>query len=497
MNKKQWLVGMLFVPLCAAAQVSSFHEVAQHALLSNPEVLARFHAWKAAKEERTAAAGGFLPRVDLSAGVSRENRQDLPVRGTHSQDSSTLTLTQMLYDGFATKNDVARLDYASKVRYFELRDISESTTLEVIRAYSDVMRFRALVTLAEDNYVRHRSVFDLIQHKTKAGVGRRVDLETTSGRLALAESNLLIETTNLHDVTARFLRLTGVIPSQALRPVPALANRMPADSNAALMEAIRQNPALRASIENVQSVESAARSRRASYQPRLDFQVRSGHGNGINGVTGSQSNHSAGLVLNWNLFSGGSDLARTRQFAEQVNAAKDLFDKTCRDVRQTLSIAYNDTRKLAEQITYLDQHQLTTEKARDAYRQQFDIGQRTLLDLLDTENELFQARRAYTNATFDLSTAHARTLASMGALVSSLDLVAKGADAEAALAKDGEQADFSGRCLAEAPASYIVNKAELDSRAGELAKESLSRAPITPAAPAPGAPAGKSTPGKP
>ena len=87
----------------------------------------------------------------------------------------------------------------------------------------------------------------------------------------------------------------------------------------------------------------------------------------------------------------------------------DLRDKACRDARQTTAIAYNDTRKLVDQLIYLDRNTLAIEKARDAYRQQFDIGQRSLLDLLNAENELYTARRAYANAEYDLGFAYART----------------------------------------------------------------------------------------
>lgn len=476
------LLALLLAPLCASAQVASFKDTAQQALLSNPEVQARYHAWQAAKEERSAAAGGYYPRADLSAAASREHRNDPLLQGTYSQNQATLTLTQMLYDGFATRNDVARLDHAALVRYFELRDTSEGTALEILRAYDDVLRYRELVALAEENYIRHRSLLELIKSKAKAGVGRRVDLETASGRLALAESNLLTETSNLHDVTARFQRLTGALPGRDLAPVPVLANRVPGEARIAMASAVRRNPALIAALENVRSAESAARTRNASYQPRIDFQVRSTVGNTVSGFIGSESNQSAGVVLNWNLFSGGADMARTRQYAEQINSAKDLLDKSCRDLRQTLAIAYNDTRKLAEQINYLDQHQLATEKARDAYRQQFDIGQRTLLDLLDTENELFQARRAYFNAMHDLTLAYARTSASMGELVSALGLTAQGADALPDLGDSTEE--VASRCQADVPAAYVVDKAALDARANELARESVSTIQAVPVAPA-------------
>ena len=89
-------------------------------------------------------------------------------------------------------------------------------------------------------------------------------------------------------------------------------------------------------------------------------------------------------------------------------------------MRQTLSLAFSDVRALSEQLVYIDLHRLATEKTREAYRQQFYIGQRTLLDLLQTQNEFFEASRSYINSRHEQAAAQARTLAAMGKLMSTL-----------------------------------------------------------------------------
>src|SRR5690606_18579959 len=265
--------------------------------------------------------------VDLSASTLREDRRRPGVDQTYNVNQATLTLTQMLFDGFSTRNEVTRLDHAALARYFELRDISENMTLEVVRAYADLARHRELVRLAEENFAQHRVVFDLIQERVTSGVGRRVDLETSSGRLALAETNLLTEISNLHDVTARFTRLTGITPSANLDDRPNLADRVPKDAEVALAESIQRNPALWAAFPNARAAKRASTARKADYMPRLDLQVRSSDGRNLNGVVGSDRANSIGLVLNWNLYSGGSDMARERQFAAQLNAAQDMVEK--------------------------------------------------------------------------------------------------------------------------------------------------------------------------
>lgn len=409
----------------AYAQPITLKDAAQEAVLRNPEVAAKWHAYKEATETVGTARGRYFPKIDLNAGIFREHK-DAPAAAGGQRDFTSrgveVFLNQILFDGFATRSDVKRLNYAQRVRYYELLDVSEETALEAMRAYSDVLRYRALHKLAEQNYVQHRAVHEQIQRKVKQGVGRGVDLEQASGRLALAESNLLTEASNLHDVSARYQRIVGTLPPAEMAPLPKLKQDVPPRTVDALKKAYELNPGLAAANENIVSSLADVDVRRARYYPRLDLQASQNWSWDTDGVDGTYNNRKIGLALNYNLYNGGSDKAAERQYVERVNIAKDLRDKECRDIRQTLSIAHNDITRLEEQLRYLDQHLKATEKARDAYRKQFDIGQRTLLDLLDTENELFEARRAHLNATHDYNLAYGRTHGSIGTLLASIGL---------------------------------------------------------------------------
>jgi adhesin transport system outer membrane protein len=458
-------ISLISTTLWAQAQTQTIKESAQQAILSNPEVQVKWHSFQSTSSSRDAAFGAYLPSVNLSLDAGKDNHETRLGKSDLTRNSAALSLNQMLYDGFLTSNQVKQLDHLKRVRFFELQDASEAVALEVVRAYSDVVRFRKLVSLSEDNYVRHRAVFEQIQAKAKAGVSRRVDLEQISGRLALAESNLVTEISNLHDVSARFQRLVGVMPGKDLENLSLFSNGMPNSIHSALNTAFTTHPALLASIENISSVNSGLSARRAAYQPRLDFKARTERANNINYLTGRTNNNIAEVVMTWNLFNGGSDKARVQEAANQVNLAKDLRDKSCRDIRQVLAIAYNDTRKLTEQLNFLDQHQLSIEKARDAYRQQFDIGQRSLLDLLDTENELFQAKRSFTNAEIDLFFAFARTHAGMGKLHAALGLTRRDDGSGNLKMLDVKADEASANCPIESPEIYVINKAALDKRA--------------------------------
>ncbi|GAB4564189.1 MAG: hypothetical protein Tsb007_33240 [Rhizobacter sp.] len=473
---------LLFSAGAGAQSNEALKAAAQKAIGANPEVTARFNAYRAAADAVAAARGGYYPRLDLSASVGRD-RDTISTRTPETQSLSrsgaALSLSQLLWDGLATQNEVGRLGHEKLARYFEVLDVTEQTALETTRAYYDVLRYRRLVQLAEDSYVQHKSAFNQIQSRFKAGVGRGVDLEQAGARLALAESNLSTEVANLHDVSARYQRIVGEAPAKSL-PLPALFKQgVPTSATEASAEAVRRSAAISASVEMLRSARTLASVRESAYQPKVEARVRSGGGKNFDGVRDQSRDSSAEIVLNWNLFNGGADRARVRQQVNLVNQAADMRDKACRDARQVVAIAYNDTRKLADQLLYLDRNTLAIEKARDAYRQQFDIGQRSLLDLLNSENELYTAKRSYANAEYDLGIAYARTQAAVNRLGVQLGLT-RGEGAPEAPAETEQWAigeDGPTRCPEVAIEMETIDIDALNKRAAGLS-------PITPATPA-------------
>nr|WP_137892497.1 TolC family outer membrane protein [Ramlibacter sp. 2FC] len=412
-----------------AAQAQNIPEplaqAARKAVVTNPEVQARWHGFLAAGNERDVARGGYFPQLDLRAGVGRESRiTPLTNYGTYNFDGVQLTLNQMLFDGLFTPNEVKRLGYAKLTRYYELAEASETAALEATRAYADVVRYRELVEVAKQNYVEHKQTTSQVEERATAGVGRRVDVEQATGRLALAESNLLTELTNLHDVSARYLRIVGEKPPAALPALPEKfqVGTLPPSVDVLMRDGLSNSPTLNAAVENVRANRTAIDTRKSAYFPRLDLRGYMTRDHNSLGVPGNTRVNGVELVLNYNLFRGGADMARERQAVDLHEQARDLQEKACRDVRQALSIAYSDVRTLNEQLRYLDQHRLSTEKSREAYRQQFELGQRTLLDLLDSQNEYFEATRAYVNARYNQIVAQARTLSGMGQLVPTLNV---------------------------------------------------------------------------
>jgi adhesin transport system outer membrane protein len=369
----------------------------------------------------------------------------------------------MLFDGFSTRNEVARLGFEKLASYYDFQQTAEDIALEVVQAYHDVIRYRDLVNLAKENYIQHRLVFDDIQERVSSGLGRRVDLEQATGRLALAESNLLTERTNLHDVTMRFHRLVGKAPAVLLETVDLPVDLVPESRLDALERAYQNSPQLSAAIERIRAVRAEMKRKNSAMMPRLDLRLRQELDHDTGGEIGRFDEQAVELVLSYNLYNGGSDSASKRQSYELMNQAMALRDKACRDVRQELLIAHNDIAAQQQQVEYLDRNQQAIGKARQAYRKQFDIGQRTLLDLLDTENEYFETRRTLVNAETDLTLAKARTLEAMGLLLKAFSLrpeVLSQMEAFELFDNDDRKA-LQGRCEITAPDQQQIDNEQL------------------------------------
>lgn len=418
-------------PLSQATEVQPFVGVGvttaiRTAIETNPEVRASWHEFLSAGDEKDAAFGGYLPSIDARAGYGLEHRNYGPVDEFDGYNGQ-LSLTQMLYDGFQTSSSVERFEEQKLAAYFELLSSIEDISLEALRAYLDVTRQRELLELARQNLETHQDVYEQVSSSAEAGVARAADLEQISGRLSLAESNLVTVASNLHDVKARYLRIVGERPPANMDEVKLNAGLVPETVAETLSIAYEANPGFRAAHREIEAAKANVRENRSGYHPRLDLVASYGHRSFDDlGVDNSQTDGRVGIELSMNLYRGGSDRARVRSAYNQVNVAKDLRDKVCVDLRQEIQIAFNDVQNLESQIPVLNNHRLSSARVRTAYKDQFDIGERTLLDLLDAENEYFDASRAYVNALYDRRLAVARVQAGMGHLVTSLGLVRSG-----------------------------------------------------------------------
>ncbi|WP_151790400.1 TolC family outer membrane protein [Acinetobacter junii] len=414
----------MLVAASAAMNVSAadLTSVTKTAIENNPEIQTQWFSFLEATANQKQARAGYLPSLDLNAAYGKGNREFDGDRGWFNQGQAEIALTQVLFDGFRVKNKVEQGDYAALKRYYDLNDGVEQKAFEAAQAYLDVQRYRELVRLAEANFANHQRVYNQVLQRTNQGVGNKADLSQISGRLSLAQTNLMTEQANLNDVSARFARIVGVSPSVNLAPV-SLNTALPNSTEEVVASAYNHNNKLKSALSEMQFARANAEEFKANMYPKLSFVARTGLYQNRNSFDERTNTDKYGqdsaveLRLNYNIFNGFADRAAMNAANARVLQSDDLKNKACVDIRQTSTVAYNNVNNYSNQLQWLQRHRDESASVVKAYNDQFDIGRRTLLDVLDSENEAFQANRAYVTTQYDLKIAQLQTLYSTGQLL--------------------------------------------------------------------------------
>ena len=421
--------GILLATACFQAQAMTLSEAIQSTIDNHPELHASMNDRLSADEEVKIAKGGYLPTVDLLLGYGREQSDSPSTRalGDHNKETLTysdaeLRLRQMLFDGFNTPNEVARTRSVVDSRAYYVQGTSESLALRTVEVYLEVLKRREMVTLAQNNMQAHQRINDQIGLRSERGVGSTADLDQSVARLALAENNLYTEQVNLADAEANFFSATGRMPDELEQPA-SIKGELPEDVNLARQTVMDNNPFLKSAQADVNAAEKQYEVAKAPFYPRFDLELATTADDNVQGDEGHYNTWRAAVVMNYNLFNGMRDKARLQSAAHQINQSMDIRNNALRVVNENLSLAWNAMENARLQTPKARDYADYTSRVREAYQQQFSLGQRTLLDLLDSDNELFTANRRYTEVRYTEEFSMYRVIAAMGELLKKQNVV--------------------------------------------------------------------------
>ncbi|MGE0487377.1 MAG: TolC family outer membrane protein [Gammaproteobacteria bacterium] len=412
---------MLVALVCGAPGSTlaiTLEDAVEQALASNPTVLQAEAEMRAAGHDVRQARAGYFPSLDLDTRYGREhtNIKQLSVAGNDVDDlwrrESGLTVTQLLWDGNATRSEVHRRVSLLNSAEHSLADTRNALAFRAAEAYLDVLRNRELVELARGNAESHARTLENVRAKFKSGVGNKADVEQATARLALAHSTVAAREGALLEAQARYERVVGDAPSADLaRPQVGPSGLVKAGAvdpaelstatDSAQQRALSDHPLVLQSTADVEAAQAAIKAARAGYHPQINLEGSLRRDNNLAGVAGNRNADALMVVARWNLFRGGADRARELAAAERKVSAQDQLEDAMRRIAENVAIAYQARATSESRITYLGQHVASSEGTLQAYRAQFELNRRTLLDVLNAENELFNARSNLVIGTYD------------------------------------------------------------------------------------------------
>ena len=376
-------------------------------VMTNPEYGVVAGTRRATDEELNQAKALYLPSIDFDGQTGYEYEEDQITRArTLNDDDETfwsynvgLTLTQMLFDGFATKYENERQKHRVQSSAHRVRETSEFVGLSIVESFLEVVRQRELLGITRENVTEHLAIMDLIQDGVAAGRSTQADLEQIKARLASARAQESTVRQQLRVAEANYAREVGEMPKDLVLPAVPV-NGLSANVESEVKTALTQSPTLDISNSDIKVAYAEYEGTGSTLYPQIDLQLDARKSQGRNGVDARDVSGRALITADWNLYRGGGDMARIREFTHRHQVAKEQRNDTARAIESQVRQTWAQMVSAGEQAREFSNQAAANQEVVRAYKDQFSLDRRTLLDVLDSQNELFVSRTNTINSEF-------------------------------------------------------------------------------------------------
>ncbi|WP_429745513.1 TolC family outer membrane protein [Vibrio clamense] len=404
------------------ANSQTLEQAVAYTLATNPQIKSVFNEYISLRKDNDATKGDYRPSIYLDAGIGYERinpaQQNDPTTDL-TRKEATISLTQLIWDGSATLNNIDRTAADAESVRLQLLADAENKALNVTQIYLDAVKASEVLALSESNLATHKEIYKDIKRRAESGLGSTADLSQVEARIAKAHGNLLAAQNNLIDTHTQFKREVGQAPLGLIYP-RADISKLPLALTEAIDFAFEKHPVIKVANADIDSARFQYEQSKGNNYPTLSFEASQTWRDDAGGDEGRSDETLAMLRLRYNLYNGGSDSDRSESAAYQLNKAKDLRDTAFRQVEEGLRLSWSALDLTLQQKNFLADHVDSASQTVIAYEKQYRIGQRTLLDLLNTENELFEARKDYLDAHYSEQYAKYRVMNATGSLLDAL-----------------------------------------------------------------------------
>src|SRR5258705_2182102 len=359
-------------------------------------------------------------KFDQSADVASTSALPIPVIGNgvwRDGNQQSLVVRQLLFDGFASIHDIWRQSARVNAAAFRVGERTELIALDGAEAYLDVVRNLRLIGLADQNVATHEKIFSNVNSRFAGGRAGEGDLEQARERVENAKAQRDEFRKSLEDARAKYRKIVGLEPYNLRFPGPL--GGMPGSRDESLAVAVRFNPTILAAQADADAAKHAFRVTDGPFVPPLDLEGRATRYDNtypyINGVT--HEDYSGRVVMSWDIFRGGQDVWRRSEMAERSVQATMAHARLQRDALESIDKAWNARTITRTRIADLVRQLAADRETIWAFDKEYELGQRSLIDLLNAQNQYFKAAVSLTSARSVVVFADYQLLAAMGTLL--------------------------------------------------------------------------------
>jgi outer membrane protein, adhesin transport system len=419
-----WLcAGGLSLLMALPVAAESLGSVVRRTLETNPDLKAMGHNRLAIDQDLEAAKGFGLPSVDVRAGIGHRQTEQSATPGggargyrERNRGEAGVVVSQRLFDGYETKSQVERQVNRVNSARSRVADTANAIALQATQSYLEIMRTSRVLAIANANVKTHETLLGKVRARVEGGRGPGAEVAQATARLQAAKAARVEAQARHKDAESLFRAVVGTQPPKKMEAVNPPSKLLPKSVDIAVAQAQKGAPSIVARMFDSAAAAAAINVARAEFYPKVTAEFSADYSYDVDRTYGRRTD----LVYRQNLYRGGIDSARVREAqhrADEASSSADLMRRTVeREVRLSWS-ALNSAQSRSEIIgRQLAQNRIVI----DAYAQQFELGQRTLIDLLDVQNELFVNETTLTTETFVGQFNVFRVLAAMGRLVPAL-----------------------------------------------------------------------------
>ncbi|SFV75263.1 Outer membrane protein [hydrothermal vent metagenome] len=407
------------------AQTLMLRDAVNEIVHTNPEIQEKLHTFKANIESYKYAKTGFLPKVDVDLSLGSETTKS---KTTHDESKtlfkteSSLKLVENLFSGYETTNDIKQQKEKYISASLSIIEKANEIALSVAQTYINILKAKQLLLLEQDTVETHKDILNQIQAKVDAGFSPVSDSLQVQTRYTLAQADLQTQKNELENELAKFHKLLGRFPHINDFQDPIDDFNVPSNLNQAIMFALKNNPAIKIANHNVLAQKYAYKKAEKTKWPTIDLVVQGHFSDNANGLEDSSTQLYAGISMQYNIYNGGADEIDTQRNISLIHEENTKRDQVRRDVIESVILAYKTYNILHKKDKILKQHLDFAKKTNTAYHEEFKIGNRTLLDVLNMEVELNDARKKSVTNKYDMLVAKLRLEKALGTLANILNV---------------------------------------------------------------------------
>ncbi len=428
-------VALVTVTPMAGARADSVNQALVQAYLGNPQLQAGRAQLRATDELVPQALSGYRPQVFGSLGVTRTVGEAGTGSGSASESirqteqTAALTVQQNLYNGGGTVAATSRAENLVRAQRASLVALEEQTLLDALTAYADSWRDRSSLELALNNEQRLRRQLQATRDRFQVGEVARTDVAQAEARLSRSHADVEVAKANVAGSDAAYRRIIGHPPVKLEQPKP-LKDLPPTIEDAQAIAT--SNPDILSASFSLAAARDDVDVAFAQLLPSVQLQGEVAAVDQPNPSIPWQNTASIGVTMTIPLYQGGAEYSQVRQNRQTVQQRRNDLETAHRSVSESLVANWDQLLAATAAIAAFRSEVRANQIALQGVQEEALVGSRTVLDVLDAEQELFTSQVNLVMAQRDEVVASYTLKSSVGQLtVVALGLPVKPYDAEA------------------------------------------------------------------